>query len=89
MEKHPRQYNILLAAERIKKPWLIIHGDQDENVLLEQAEKLKQRAPQAELFIVPHANHVFGAEHPYTKEDLPLELKLACEKTAEFLKRSE
>lgn len=89
LEKHPRQYNILLAAERMKKPWLIIHGDQDENVLLEQAEKLKQRAPQAELFIVPHANHVFGAAHPYTKEDLPLELQLVCEKSAEFLKRSE
>ena len=87
LEKHPRSYDILLAADRMEKPWLNIHGDQDENVLIDQAEKLKQRAPQAELFIVPHANHVFGASHPYTKDDLPLEMQLICEKSTEFLKQ--
>ncbi len=87
LEKHPRAYNILLAAEQIKKPWLIIHGDEDESVSPDQAEKLKQKSGSAELFIVPHANHVFGASHPYTREELPMELQLVCEKSAEFLKK--
>lgn len=87
LEKHPRSYDILLVAARMEKPWLIIHGDQDENVLQDQAEELKQRSANAELFIVPYANHVFGASHPYTKEELPLELQLVCEKSAEFLKQ--
>lgn len=87
LEKHPRSYDILLAASHIDKPWLIIHGDQDENVLLDQAENLKERSANAELFIVPHANHVFGAAHPYTMDDLPLAMQLVCEKSTEFLKQ--
>ncbi len=88
LEKHARSYDILVAAERISKPWLIIHGDEDVNVDLSQANELQKRSKNAELFVVKHANHVFGAEHPYTKEDLPLELQLVCEKSIEFINGS-
>ena len=85
LEKHAKSYDIHSAAERVKKPWLIIHGDEDVNVDLSQAKELQKRSKDAELFVVTHANHVFGAEHPYTKEDLPLELQLVCEKSIEFI----
>lgn len=86
LEKHAKSYDILLAAQKIEKPWLIIHGDQDGNVSLNEALKLKENCQDAELFIVPYANHVFGASHPYTKEELPLELQLVCEKSVDFLR---
>ena len=86
LEKHAKSYDILLAAQKIEKPWLIIHGDQDGNVSLNEASKLKENCQDAELFIVPYANHVFGASHPYTKEELPLELQLVCEKSVDFLR---
>jgi cephalosporin-C deacetylase-like acetyl esterase len=86
LEKHAKSYDILLAAQQIQKPWLIIHGDQDVNVSLNEALKLKENCQDAELFIVPYANHVFGASHPFTKEELPLELHLACEKSVDFLR---
>lgn len=86
LEQHAEEYNILNAAEAIQIPWLIIHGDQDENVDLSEAKKLKERCPDSELLIIPYANHVFGGSHPYLKEDLPLELQLVCEKSVEFLK---
>lgn len=86
LEKHAKEYDILQAAQRINKPWLIIHGDQDVNVLVGEAMKLKENCPNAELFIVPYANHVFGASHPFIKNELPLELHLACEKSVEFLR---
>ncbi len=85
LEKHARSYDILAAAGRVSKPWLIIHGDEDINVDLAQAEELQERSKDAELFVVTHANHVFGSEHPYTREDLPLELQLVCEKSIEFV----
>lgn len=85
LEKHAKSYDILSAAERVKKPWLIIHGDEDINVDIIQAEELKAHSQNAELFIITHANHVFGSEHPFTKEDLPLELQLVCEKSIEFI----
>jgi len=89
LEKHSKSYDILQAAGRINKPWLIIHGDQDENVLPAEAIRLKESCPNAELFIVPYANHVFGASHPFTKEELPLELQLTCEKSVEFLRKDQ
>jgi pimeloyl-ACP methyl ester carboxylesterase len=87
LEKHSKSYDILQAAGRINKPWLIIHGDQDENVLPDEAVRLNESCPNAELFIVPYANHVFGASHPFTKEELTLELQLTCEKSVEFLRK--
>lgn len=85
LEKHAKSYDILSCAERVNKPWLIIHGEEDINVDISQARELQERSKGAELFIVTHANHVFGSEHPFTKEDLPLELQLVCEKSIEFV----
>ncbi len=85
LEKHAKSYDILAAASRVNKPWLIIHGDDDINVDISQAKELQDRSNNAELFVVTHANHVFGSEHPYTREDLPLELQLVCEKSIEFI----
>lgn len=86
LEKHAKEYNILNAARRLNKPWLIIHGDADENVPLEQAEKLKEQNNTVEFLIIPGANHVFGASHPYNSHILPEKLQLVCEKSVEFLR---
>lgn len=85
LERHHKEYNILDAAERVNIPWLIIHGDEDENVLLTDGQRLQDRNKQAEFMIIPYANHVFGSSHPYTKEEMPLQLQLVCEKSVEFL----
>lgn len=85
LEKHHKEYNILDAAARLNKPWLIVHGDEDENVMLTEAQRLQDQNPQARFMIIPYANHVFGASHPYTKEEMPLQLQLVCEKSVEFL----
>lgn len=88
LEKNAKSYDILSAAERVSQPWLIIQGDEDINVDMEQAKELLARSKNAELFVVTHADHVFGAEHPYAKESLPLELQLVCEKSIEFINGS-
>lgn len=89
LEKHRKEYNILDAAARLKKPWLIIHGDEDENVLLTDAQLLQDQNKDAEFMIIPYSNHVFGASHPYTKEEMPLQLQLVCEKSIEFLSKQD
>lgn len=85
LESHAKSYDILSAASRISMPWLIIHGDEDINVNLDQAEELKEHSHNGELFVVTHGNHVFGSEHPYNNDTLPLPLQLVCEKSMEFL----
>ena len=89
LEKHHKEYNILDAAARIQVPWLIIHGDEDENVLLTEAQLLQEQNQDARFMIIPYANHVFGASHPYPKDEMPLQLQLVCEKSVEFLTDSE
>ncbi len=87
LQKHHMEYNILKAAQKLTKPWLIIHGDADENVQPEKAELLKLQNAQAELRIIDGANHVFGASHPFTETELPEQMMEVCKKSVDFLKK--
>ena len=87
LEKHRSEYSITKAAQRLTKPWLIIQGDEDENVTPDQAELLKQQNEIAELQLIGGANHVFGAFHPFTDAELPEHMKLVCEKSIDFFKK--
>jgi pimeloyl-ACP methyl ester carboxylesterase len=49
---------------QIKCPVLVVHGDQDALVPVENAALIKDRIPQAELFIIPGAGHSFAAIDP-------------------------
>jgi pimeloyl-ACP methyl ester carboxylesterase len=54
------------AADRVKCPWLVIHGAVDETVKLKEAEDLASRAPRPASRVVPHTGHTFGAVHPFS-----------------------
>lgn len=82
---HKNQFNILNAAHRILIPWLILHGDDDVNVKFSVAQELAQKQLKAQIQKIKGANHVYGASHPYTDEQLPLHLKEVCEKTLTFI----
>ncbi|MDB4949744.1 MAG: Alpha/beta hydrolase family protein [Gemmatimonadetes bacterium] len=59
--------DVLAAAARVKAPWLIVHGDADTSVSVEDAEALFAAATgdDTELFTLEGADHTFGAVHPY------------------------
>jgi pimeloyl-ACP methyl ester carboxylesterase len=82
--EHKDEYNILEKAASIKKPWLILHGDQDVNVDFAVAQRLAQTKPSAVIKKIQGANHVFGASHPYSEKALPPQLQEVCEKTLAF-----
>lgn len=57
--------NIPAAADRIRAPWLIVHGSQDETVPVDEAQKLASIAHNnAKLLILDGVNHSFGGKHP-------------------------
>ena len=74
------------AAQEIKKPHLIIHGDNDETVALDDAKTLKSWNAHAILEIIPGANHVFGGKHPWEENRLPDHLEEITRKTINFIK---
>ncbi|MVN20576.1 alpha/beta hydrolase family protein [Mucilaginibacter arboris] len=84
--QNQKRLNIFLAAAEIKQPWLIVHGDTDPTVNISHALELKDKQPNAELVIVPEANHTFNSAHPYFEDVLPAALKEVCEKCVEFLR---
>jgi pimeloyl-ACP methyl ester carboxylesterase len=63
--------NILRAAGSVQVPFLIIHGDDDNAVNVQEAHDLKEASGNAQLLVMRGANHVFGAYHPYDKKQLP------------------
>ena len=55
------------AAASVKAPWLIIHGDQDEAVPIDEARRLEtvSQGSEVQLVVLEGAGHTFGAAHPF------------------------
>lgn len=62
---------IRTAVEKLKLPFLIIHGDADVSVSINEAFALHQWSPKSHLIVLKGANHVFGSSHPWTSIELP------------------
>ena len=57
-------FNAYDRLGQIKCPVLIVHGDKDVLVPAENANVIKSRIPQAEMYIIPGAGHAFQASDP-------------------------
>lgn len=54
------------AAKRLKIPWLIVHGVEDETVAIAEGRALAQAAKgHAEMVEIADGNHTLGARHPF------------------------
>jgi pimeloyl-ACP methyl ester carboxylesterase len=85
LDKNAARLDILAKAAEVTQPWLIVHGDDDPTVPLAHAQELKDAQPNAEFSVIPGADHVFGAMHPYTATELPPPLLEFCKEAVLFL----
>lgn len=75
--------DIPAAAERLAIPWLIIHGDADSSVPVDEGQRLFDPAgPDAELLVVEGGDHGFGGKHPYA--GATPELRLVTDATLDW-----
>jgi pimeloyl-ACP methyl ester carboxylesterase len=86
LDAHPSRLNIIEKAAAVKQPWLIVHGHADTSVPVSHAEELKAAQPNAELIIIPKADHTFNSKHPYDQDTLPEALQEFCQLAIEFFK---
>ena len=86
LERNREVLDIGAAADRIKCPWLVVHGAVDETVKLKEAEELASRASRPALRVVPRTGHTFGAVHPF--QGMTPALTEVFDATVEFLGRS-
>lgn len=84
--QNKERLNIKKAIENLEIPYLIIHGNKDTSVLIEEAKNLKKWNPDSEFRIIDNANHVFNVFHPWKENSLSEELKNATQICIDFLK---
>ena len=78
--------DVAKAANKLKVPFLIIHGTNDEAVPLKDAYLLNEANELSTLFIIEEANHTFGAKHPWEELILPEDAKLVIDRTIQFFR---
>ena len=78
--------DIKKATENLKIPHLIIHGNKDTSVLIDEAENLKKWNSESEFKIIENANHVFNTSHPWKRNYLSEELETTIKNCVAFIK---
>ncbi len=86
--ENEERLTIKRAVQHLKIPHLIIHGNADTSVSMEEAKRLHEWNPKSKLEIIDGANHVFGASHPWNQDILPTHLENVIEKIIMFLKQT-
>jgi dienelactone hydrolase len=86
LEKNEALLDVGAAAAALGRPFLILHGEQDLSVKIDNGEALaaKGTAGMTEFIPIPRTNHTFGAVHPFAGTNPVLEL--AIERTAAFFR---
>ena len=84
-EQNKDRLNIKRAASNLKIPNLIIHGNNDTSVSIEEAKNLHKWNPNSELKIIEGADHVFNSKHPWDNNDLSEQLNKVAKSIIKFL----
>ena len=85
--KNEKYLDIQNAINSLNQPVLLIHGDKDDAVKMEESKKLHKLCSTSKLEIINDANHVFNAKHPWTDSKLPEALNIVVKHTFEFIKQ--
>ena len=80
-----QRFNIQNAVTNLSIPQLIIHGDIDSTVEPQEAKLMHEWNRSSELLLIKNGDHVFGASHPFDRDDLPKHLREAVNKTIDFV----
>ena len=87
-KKNENKYNIKSAVSKLNIPYLIIHGDNDKAVDVNEAFDLASWNKKNKLHIVNGAGHTFGSKHPWESDKLPDELHQVVYKSIEFISQN-
>lgn len=74
------------AASRIRVPWLILHGRQDETVPHDEATRLHELSSGNSTLRLVDGNHGFGATHPFS--GISEVLSTALRETVKFFEQN-
>jgi len=84
--KNKDRFNIRTAVEKLKIPFLVIQGTEDQSVSMEIGLEFKRWNQGLKLDLIPNADHTFGVKHPYDSLNLPFDAQIVWEHTLDYLK---
>ena len=73
--QNEKRLTIKRAIENLKIPHLIIHGEKDTSIFVDEGIVQHQWNPKSTLKIIENTDHVFDAKHPWHKKELPKKLE--------------
>ncbi|QNK76895.1 prolyl oligopeptidase family serine peptidase [Winogradskyella sp. PAMC22761] len=85
-EANKERLHIESATKNLELPVLIIHGDKDTSVNINEAYNIYDWSKNNQLEIVENADHVFNTKHPWDKDILSEELKSVIKCITGFIK---
>jgi pimeloyl-ACP methyl ester carboxylesterase len=71
----------LAALAEVRAPALVLHGEEDEIVTVDEARAMAEALPNAELLMIPGAGHLSAVEQPQLFNDAVAEFALALGRT--------
>ena len=84
-KENENRLNIKSAVEKLNIPYLIIHGSNDETVLLQEAKNLNSWNLNNKLQVINNANHSFGSMQPWEETVLPIDLNKVVQQSIQFI----
>ncbi|WP_203257510.1 alpha/beta hydrolase family protein [Hyunsoonleella ulvae] len=84
--KNEERLTIKRAVSNLKVPYLIIHGDNDTSIFIEEAQQLHKWYPKSQLEIIKGADHVFNVKHPWEHQTMSEALNSAINVIKAFIK---
>lgn len=64
LRENAARLDVMAAAAAVRVPWLIVHGDEDATVPVEEAGRLAEAGRSATLKVINGSGHTFEAVHP-------------------------
>ena len=86
-KENEARLNIQKAVEKIQIPQLVIHGDKDTSIAVDEGYKIHSWNSKSVLKIIENADHVFNVSHPWRKEILSKELMQTTQLCIDFLNK--
>ena len=83
-----QRFTIQFAAQNLKKPYLIVQGNEDEAVNEKEALLLHKWCKSSELLMVENGDHTFGAQEPWLGNELPEKMSFIIESTIDFVNKN-
>lgn len=86
-KENEERLTIKNAVEKLTIPHLIIQGELDEVVKVNEAENLHRWNPKSELIIIEEMNHPLGCTQPWLASEMPIHLAEVVKNSIDFIKK--